>query len=114
MKKTYLLMTAAAVASFTLASCSDGEPISENHGAPISFRSSMSTRATETTNANLTSINVAAFMGNTPFFNTMAFSKGSDGYFTSETTYNWPGDNTSLNFYAFSPANPGGTVTLNS
>ena len=113
MKKTYLLLTAAAVASLGLGACSDDEPISENHGSAISFRASMGTRATETTNANLSQINVAAFMDNTPFFNTLQFAKGSDGYFTSNPTYNWPGDNSTLTFYAYSPASPGGVVTLN-
>ena len=46
MKKTYLLLTAAAVASLGLGACSDDEPISENHGSAISFRASMGTRAT--------------------------------------------------------------------
>ena len=100
MKKTYLLLTAAAVASLGLGACSDDEPISENHGSAISFRASMGTRATETTNANLSQINVAAFMDNTPFFNTLQFAKGSDGYFTSNPTYNWPGDNSTLTVYA--------------
>ncbi len=108
------MMAAALVAALPLTSCSDDEPISENHGSAISFRPSMGTRATETTNANLSEINVAAFMGDTPYFNTLLFSKGSDGYFTSTPTYNWPGDNTSLTFYAYSPAAPGGTVTLGS
>lgn len=105
-------MTAALAASLPLVSCSDDEAISENHGSAISFRSSMGTRATETTNANLTSINVAAFMGDSQYFDVLPFTKGSDGYFTSSTTYNWPGDNTTLSFYAFSPAAPGGTVKL--
>ena len=114
MKKTYLLMGAAVFAGLSLSSCSDDEPINENHGNAISFRSSMSTRATETTNANLSQINVAAFMGDTPYFSTLPFAKGSDGYFTSDPTYNWPGDNTTLTFYAYSPASPGGTVTIGS
>ncbi|MDE6409093.1 MAG: fimbrillin family protein [Muribaculaceae bacterium] len=114
MKKTYLLMAMASIAGLALTSCSEDEPISENHGTAISFRPSMGTRATETTNANLKEINVASFMGNTPYFNTLTFNKGADGYFTSDPTYNWPGDNTSLTFYAYSPANPGGVITLGS
>lgn len=110
MKKTYLLIT--GLAAMALTSCSSDEPVSVNNGTAISFRPSMGTRATETTNANLNSINVAAFMGDVPFFNTMAFTKGSDGYFTSATTYNWPSDNTELSFYAYSPASPGGNVEL--
>ncbi|MDE7413614.1 MAG: fimbrillin family protein [Muribaculaceae bacterium] len=110
MKSTYLLL--AGLASVALASCSSDEPLDINTGNAISFRPSMGTRAVETTNANLSEINVAAFMGDAQFFNTMTFSKDNDGYFTSQTEYNWPGDNTTLSFYAFSPAQPGGNVEL--
>ncbi len=102
----------AAMAAVALASCSQDEPVVSNPGRAIDFRSAMSSRATETTNANLTSINVAAFMGDKLFFPTMDFTKGSDGFFTSLTEYYWPGDDTELTFYAFSPANPGGVVSL--
>ncbi len=95
-----------------LASCSQEEPVEINRGSAIGFRSSMATRASETTNANLNSINVAAFEGNSTFFEAMPFTKGSDGYFTSTPEYNWPGDDTELSFFAYSPAAPGGTVTL--
>lgn len=102
-----------AVAAMALASCSqDDEPVSVNKGHAIDFRTAMDSRATETTNANLTDINVAAFMGDQLFFPDMEFAKGSDGFFTSTTEYYWPGDNSELTFYAYSPANPGGTVTL--
>lgn len=102
-----------AVAAMGLASCSqDDEPVSVNKGHAIDFRTAMDSRATETTNANLTDINVAAFMGDQLFFPDMQFSKGSDGFFTSATEYYWPGDDSQLTFYAYSPANPGGTVTL--
>ena len=114
MKKISLFISAALVASLALASCSDDDALNENHGAAISFRSSMGTRAVETTNSNLTSINVAAFLGDAQYFNILPFNKGNDGYFTSSTTYNWPGDNSTLTFYAFSPAAPGGTVKLTS
>lgn len=110
MKKTYLLL--AAIAPLLLASCSDDEELKSYNGSAISFRPSMGTRATETTNANLSEINVAAFLGDSPFFNTMTFSKGTDGYFTSTPEYNWPGDNSTLSFFAYAPASTGGTVTL--
>lgn len=111
MKKTLLLMTIAA-SGLALTSCSQDEPVSVNNGGAIDFRPSMGTRATETTNANLESINVAAFLGDSPFFTTMPFNKGNDGYFVSTPEYNWPGDDSQLTFYAYAPANPGGTVTL--
>lgn len=111
MKKTYLLFVAAA-AAISLASCSDDEAISSNTGSKISFRPSFGTRATEITNTNLSEINVAAFMGDIPFFETLPFTKGSDGYFTSNPEYNWPGDNTSLTFYAYAPTSLGSGITL--
>lgn len=112
MKKTKAPLMIAAIAALALASCSDEEPVSTNKGRAIDFRSAMDTRSSETTNANLTSIQAVAFMGNQLFFPEMTFTKGSDGFFTSTTEYYWPGDNTELSFYAYSPANPGGTVTL--
>lgn len=113
MKKTFLLLTLAA-SGLALTSCTQDEPVSVNKGGAIDFRPAMGTRATETTNANLESINVAAFLGDSPFFTTMPFTKGSDGYFVSTPEYNWPGDDSELTFYAYSPAAPGGTVTLTS
>ncbi|MDE7375930.1 MAG: fimbrillin family protein [Muribaculaceae bacterium] len=103
----------AAIAAMALASCSQDEPVSVNQGRAIDFRSAMDSRATETNNANLASIKAAAFMGDQLFFPVMDFDKGSDGFFTSATEYYWPGDDTELSFYAYSPANPGGTVTIN-
>lgn len=113
MKKTQAPLMMAAIAALALTSCSQDEPVTANRGRAIDFRTSMDSRATETTNANLTSITAAAFMGDQLFFPAMEFSKGNDGFFTSATEYYWPGDNTELSFYAYSPANPGGTVTLN-
>lgn len=112
MKKTNTQLMMAALAAVALASCSQEEPSSTNQGRAIDFRSAMDSRAAETTNANLTSINAVAFLGNQLFFPVMEFTKGTDGFFTSETEYYWPGDDTQLTFYAYSPANPGGTVTL--
>lgn len=83
-----------------------------NRGRAIDFRSAMDSRATETNNANLTSINAVAFLGDQLYFPVMNFTKGSDGFFTSQTEYYWPGDNSELSFFAYAPANPGGTVTL--
>ncbi len=106
-------LMAIAIAALALTSCSEDEPVNVNHGRAIDFRAAMDSRATETNNANLTDINVAAFLGNQLFFPVMNYTKGTDGFFTSTTEYYWPGDNSQLTFYAFAPQNPGGTVTIN-
>lgn len=110
MKTTKLFLT-AAILGLGFASCSQDEPISENRGRAIDFRPAVGTRATETTNANLTDIKVAAFMDNSTYFAPLDFVKGSDGYFTSSPEYNWPGDDAELTFYAYAPASMTG-VTL--
>ncbi len=95
-----------ALGALTLAACSEDEPISSRtaNADAISFRSGMSTRATETTNANLSSIYVTAFNGTTPYFENANFVKGSDSFFTSPSKYEWLGDNETLNFYAYAPS----------
>lgn len=109
LKAPLMMVTVAALA---LSSCSEDEPVSVNQGRAIDFRTAMDSRAVETTNLNLSSIQVAAFLNNQLFFPDMAYTKGSDDFFTSTTEYHWPGDDSQLTFYAYSPANPGGTVTL--
>lgn len=112
MKMSKTPIMAIVLASLTLASCSQDEPAEVTRGRAIDFRSAMNSRATETTNANLTDINVAAFLGDQLFFPVMQYTKGSDGFFKSTTEYYWPGDNSELTFYAYSPANPGGQVSI--
>ena len=85
MKLLNLPLMTASVAALTLASCSQDDPVSLTRGRAIDFRTAMDSRSTETTNANLSSINVAAFMGDQLFFPTMEFNKGGDGLFTSTT-----------------------------
>lgn len=104
MKTTALLIAAAA--SLTLAACSEDEPLSVNtrSGDAISFRPAMGSRATEVTNANLQSFYVYSFLGDAPYFNNVAYTKGADGFYNSATPYYWPVDNTPLDFYAFSPS----------
>ncbi|MDE7135866.1 MAG: fimbrillin family protein, partial [Muribaculaceae bacterium] len=67
MKKTKAPLMMAVIAAMALASCSQDEPVSANQGRAIDFRAAMDSRATETTNANLTSIKAVAFMGNQLF-----------------------------------------------
>lgn len=110
MKKTPLFLL--GLATLSLASCTEEEPVSINQGASISFRPAMDTRAEETTNANLSEITVSAFLNNQAFFNQLAFKKDTEGYFSSTPEYYWPGDNSEISFYAYSPAAPGGTLTL--
>ncbi len=112
MKPIYLLLASSFIAA-GLTSCAEDEPVNVNTGNAISFRPAISTRATEITNANLSAIKVAAFMGNDTYFNALDFTKGDDSYFTSTPTYNWPGDDTELSFYAYAPATLDG-VTLTS
>lgn len=112
MKKTSLFLI--GLSALALASCSEDESINLHNGSTIDFRPAMGTRATETTNANLSEITVAAFQGSqtSPFFNPTLFSKGSDNYFTSSPEYYWPGDDSQLDFFAYSPEAPGGTLTM--
>lgn len=112
MRPIHLLLASAAIAA-VLSSCAEDEPVSVNTGRPINFRPAISTRATETTNANISAIKVAAFMGDATYFDALDFTKGDDSYFTSTPTYNWPGDDTELSFFAYAPTTMEG-VTLTS
>ncbi len=115
MKKTTILLF--GLTAFSLASCTEEESVNIDKGFPIEFRSAVGTRAEEITNANLSEITVSAFLNNQDFFLQLPFKKdlkkGSEGYFSSDTEYYWPGDDSEISFYAYSPAAPGGTVTLN-
>lgn len=116
MKKSYLFMIGALAVS--LAACSDEEPnLRKTDGEAIDFRPAMTTsRASETTNANLTSIYVTALDGNSTadYFANLNFVKGSNGFFTSSPVYYWPGDDRELTFYAYSPSQDelGADVTI--
>ena len=108
MNKTTLMMAFAAMA---LASCSQDEPLSINEGRAIDFRPALGGRATETTNANLTSITATALLGDANFFTNQTFTKNGE-FFTSSHDYYWPGDDSEIQFYAYSPATPGGTIEI--
>lgn len=100
--------------ALTLASCTQDEPVDINKGRAIDFRPEMAARSrgAEITNADLSSISVTAFLGDAVFFDATEFTKGSDGFFTSTPEYYWPGDDSELTFYSYSPVNPGGTVEI--
>lgn len=117
MKTTQLLLMGAV--AFSLASCADDEPsfISEQSDSQaISFRPAMGSRAVETTNANLSSIFVTAIQegATVDYFSNLEFVKGTDGYFESTPVYNWPGDDSNLTFYSYSPSADelGATITI--
>lgn len=102
MKKQLFLITGALLA---LASCSQDETMDVNRGNAIDFRTAVGTRATETTNANITEFFVTALdANNVNFFTDEKFTKGNDDFFASGSPYYWPEDNSNLNFFAYSPA----------
>ncbi|MDE7471458.1 MAG: fimbrillin family protein [Paramuribaculum sp.] len=113
MKKTPIMIALAALA--TLASCTQDEPVDINKGHAIGFRSGMgaASRATEINNSNLQSFIVTALLGGTDFFDGQTFNKEANtAYYVSSPEYFWPTDDSELQFYAYAPENPGGTVKL--
>lgn len=119
MKKTALFLSIATLA-LTMAACAEDEPLSHDSTIAtttgISFRPAMAgdTRAVETTNANLNDFNVTAIWGDKVYFDQLQFSRGSDNFFTSTPEYAWPGDNSEIDFYAYSPSTDelGADVTI--
>lgn len=94
-----------AFAGMTLASCSNDEPIAvRQSNEAISFRSGMSSRASETNNANLKKIYVSAFDNTTPYFENITFAKDSLSFFTSVNRYDWLENNQTLQFFSYSPS----------
>ncbi len=99
------LILIAALSALTMASCASDEPVDvRTSNEAISFRSGMASRATETTNSNLSSIYVTAFDGTTPYFENANFVKGADSYFTSSEKYSWLENDETLQFYAYAPS----------
>ncbi len=104
MKTSSILIV--ALAGLALASCTDEEPYagSAKSQEAISFRPAIGSRATEVTNANLKTFYVSSFLGDTPYMTNVAYTQGSDGFYNSASPYYWPGDNSSLDFYAYYPS----------
>ncbi|MBD5345767.1 MAG: fimbrillin family protein [Bacteroides sp.] len=115
--KTTPLMIIGIAAFASLASCSQDEPVNVNEGHAIGFRSAIgnTSRATETTNNNLESFTVTSLLNGADFFDNQIFAKdGGTSFYVSSPEYYWPTDDSELQFYAYSPEETGGTVTLNS
>lgn len=119
MKKT--LIAIASLPLLMLAACSDDEPFEvqqQTIGQAISFRPSMASlsRATEVTNANLPSVSVTAILNNQNYFTDLLFAKDNTGFYNSAKSYYWPGDTTTIQFYAYYPAADvlGADVTIDS
>lgn len=108
MKRSTLFIT--ALSALALASCADAdEPIStHSEDAPadegITFRSGMASRATETTNSNLTDFYVTAFTGTNTYFSNEKFTKGSDSFYTNPNKFEWLDENEEIDFLAYSPS----------
>ena len=117
-RKNYLFV---AFASLVLAtSCSQDV---ENGGAiscsPISFHSSVgktSSRAVETTTANLKQFRVSAFQtGQDNYMSNVSYTGSGSNWSTDAGTFYWPVSG-NLNFYCYAPDEPGkaGSFAINS
>lgn len=107
------------LATIALASCSQDEPTALNQGRGIEFRPAIgtTTRASETTNANLKDIHVTAFDKDGNFKFSDVFKKEADPsvfWTAAPNFYFWPADGSQYSFHAYSPssADLGGTMTL--
>lgn len=111
MKKHLFLV---AVGALAMASCSKDEQTSINKGNAIDFRVAMGTRGAETTTGNLNKIFVTALKGTEQFFTDLEFNKVGTNFSSDPKLYYWPGDGSTLNFYAYAPsaADLGATVTI--
>ena len=100
--KRFLLMGVAIIA---LLSCSKDIIKDVNTGAAIEFSVAAQTRAQETTTASLNTFFVTAVDPRQSFnyFTDVAFIK-VDGIYHSSPTYFWPGDGSTLDFYAYAPS----------
>lgn len=93
----------AAIASLAMISCAKDNTKEVNMGRAIDFRVA-ATRATETTTDNLESIWVTAVSeSGTNHFSKVNFTK-EGSFFVTPNAYYWPTDGSSLQFYAYAPA----------
>lgn len=100
-----------AAASVMLASCSNEEALDVNKGRAIEFRQGMQSRAADINNSNLQKFQAYAYVNNTRYFGPVEFTKGEEtNTFSSDTSYYWPGDGSTVTFTAFAPSTIGATV----
>lgn len=111
MKKQIMFM---AMIAMLIASCSSDDVVSTNTGRAIDFRTSVGTRGTETTTANIDKFWVTAIdEAGANYFSKQEYKKEKEGaFFTSSPLYYWPAG--TLNFFAYSPSETdlGATVTI--
>ena len=92
-----------AIAALAIVSCTKDNTKEVNKGRAIDFRVA-TTRATETTTANLDKIWVTAISENqTNHFTKVEFAK-EGSYFVTPNAYYWPADGSDLTFYAYAPS----------
>lgn len=112
MKKQIMFM---AMTAMLIASCSSDDVVSTNTGRAIDFRTSVGTRGTETTTADIDKFWVTAIdEAGANYFSKQEYKKEKEGaFFTSSPLYYWPAG--TLNFFAYSPSatDLGGTLTIN-
>ena len=103
-----------AMTAMLIASCSSDDVVSTNTGRAIDFRTSVGTRGTETTTANIDTFWVTAIdEAGANYFSKQEYKKEKEGaFFTSSPLYYWPAG--TLNFFAYSPSETdlGATVTI--
>ena len=103
-----------AMIAMLIASCSSDDVVSTNTGRAIDFRTSVGTRGTETTTANIDKFWVTAIdEAGANYFSKQEYKKEKEGaFFTSSPLYYWPAG--TLNFFAYSPSETdlGATVTI--
>jgi len=108
--KRYIFITMALLA---LVSCTKDSVKEVSRGQVIDFHTAM-TRASVTTTDNLQTIWVTATNeSETNYYTDLQYNRNGN-YFTSETSYYWPSDGSTLDFYAYAPSKDrlGGTLSI--
>lgn len=108
--KRYIFITMALLA---LVSCTKDSVKEVSRGQVIDFHTAM-TRASVTTTDNLQTIWVTATNeSETNYYTDLQYNRNGN-YFTSETSYYWPSDGSTLDFYAYAPSKNrlGGTLSI--